>query len=229
MLDLGIVFIIIVFGAIGYYKGFVKTMITLLSSVIAFVLSFLIYPIINTFLKLTPIYTYVNKWIGSRLAGVEFGTGIQTQGNAIADSIGWLPRFVSEQIIRNNNQEVYKLLEVNDVGDYVGVYLTHIIISMVAVLVTWLILKILLTLFLNTTDAMVSHLPVISTVNKIGGLGVGVAKGLIGIWAICLIIPLLITYPYFSEIEYYITNSYLAQWLYENNMILRAFNSVFNI
>ncbi|WP_070000697.1 CvpA family protein [Cellulosilyticum sp. I15G10I2] len=229
MLDLIIIGIIIVFGMIGYYTGLLKTIITLLSSIIAFVLSFLMYPIINSFLKLTPIYGIINKWIASKLAHVEFGTGIQTQGNAISENITWLPKLMSEQIIKNNNQEVYKLLNVSHVGDYVSTYLTHIILSLLSLLVTWLILKILLTIFLNTTHVMVSHLPVVSTVNKIGGLGAGIGKGLLSIWIVCLLVPFAITYPYFAGIEAYIADSQLAKWLYENNMILVAFHSLLNI
>ena len=229
MFDLAIVFIIMVFGIIGYYTGFIRTVLTLLSSVIAFVFAVFIYPIINTFLKMTPIDTYINNWIANKLEGIEFGTMIQTQGKVIAENITWLPKVMSEAIIKNNNQEVYRLLEVSQIEDYVSVYITHIILSMISVLITWVALKILFTLFLNTTHAIVSHLPVVSTADKAGGLGIGMAKGILSIWLFYLLVPFLITYPYFSKIEGYIEQSYLAKWLYENNMILYSFDKFFRV
>jgi len=229
MLDLAIIVIIVLLGAIGYYKGLIKTILTLLSSIAALVLSFLMYPIVNSILKLTPIYTYMNKWITNRIADVEFGTGVQTQGNAIASHITWLPKFISEGVIKNNNQEVYKLLHVSNVTDYVSVYATNIVIGMLAILITWLVLNILLTLFLKTADAIVSHIPIVAEVNKVGGTIAGMAKGLLVIWVIYLLVPILITNPAFSKISEYIAKSYLAKWLYENNMILIAFNSIFNM
>lgn len=229
MLDLVIIAVIGVFGVIGYKKGFIKTVITLLSSVVALVLSLLMYPVVNTILRFTPIYTYMNKWISERLLGVDFGTGVQTQGSAISSNITWLPQLVSDQVIKNNNQEVYSLLHVSNVSDYISIYLTNIAVGMLAVIITWFVLKILLMFFLKTSDAIVSHLPLIGTVNKMGGAAAGMAKGLLAVWIIGLLIPILITYPVFSSVSDYIANSYLASWLYENNMILILFNSIFNV
>jgi hypothetical protein len=229
MLDLVILCIIILFGIIGYYTGLVKTIITLISSIVALILSFLMYPVVNTLLKLTPIYTYMNKWIGNRLTDIDFGTRLQSQGNVITNNITWLPKFMSEQIVKNNNQEVYKLLEVSNVKDYVSIYVTNIVIGMLAILITWLFLNILLAFFLKTAHALVSHLPVVSQVNKLGGGVIGIAKGLMIIWGIYLLVPIFITNPSFYKINEYMSESYLAKWLYENNMILIAFNSIFNV
>lgn len=229
MLDLVIIGIVLLFGAVGYYTGLIKTIITLVSSIVALILSFLMYPIVNSMLKLTPIYTYMNKWIANRISDVEFGAGVQTQGNAIASNITWLPKFISEGIVKNNNQEIYKLLNVSNITDYVSAYVTNIVISMLAILITWFILNILITVFLKTAHIIVSHLPIVSGVNKVGGAVVGMAKGLLIIWVIYLLVPILIIMPSLSKISEYIASSYLAKWLYENNMILLAFNSIFNM
>ncbi len=229
MLDLVIISIIVVFGIIGYYSGFIKSIITLLSSVIALILSLLLYPIVNMFLKLTPLYTYVNGWIADKIAHIDFGSGVQTQGSAIAKNINWLPAFISDQMIKNNNQEVYKMLNVSNVTDYVSTYLTNMIIGMAAVIITWLILKVLLVMFIKTTDAIVNHLPGVSAANKMGGLALGTTKGLLAIWGIYLLVPILIAYPVFSRLNEEITSGYIASWLYENNMILLLFQRVFKI
>lgn len=229
MLDLGIIGVILFFGIVGYHRGLIKTLMTLLSSVIALILSFIMYPMINALLRLTPIYTYTNKWVAHRIEGINFGTGVQTQGSAIIENITWMPSFISEELIKNNNQEVYKLLNVSSITDYISSYLTNIIISLLAVIITWLILKILLVFFLETANGIASHVPIVSNINKVGGGLIGIGKGLLAIWIICLVVPIIITYPIFEGINSYIIESYVGKWLYENNMILMAFNSIFNL
>jgi uncharacterized membrane protein required for colicin V production len=229
MIDLVIISFVLFFGIIGYYKGFIKTVMTLLASIAALVLSFLVYPVVNGFLKMTPLYTYINQWIEKRIAHIEFGKGIQTQGSVISENITWIPKILIEQIIKNNNAEVYKLLEAADVKEYVSIYLTNMIIGIAAILITWLILKLLITFFLATTHSIVSHTPVLSSINKLGGMLAGAAKGILAIWIICLIVPVLINYDFFAQINEAVNKGYLASWLYENNMILIVFEYVFNI
>ncbi|MDF2594043.1 MAG: CvpA family protein [Clostridia bacterium] len=229
MIDLVIIILVLFFSIIGYYRGFIKTVMTLLASVAALVLSFLVYPAVNGFLKMTPLYTYMNQWIEKRIAHIEFGTGIQTQGNVISENITWIPKILSEQIIKNNNAEVYKVLEVANVKEYVSIYLTNMIIGIASILVIWLILKLLITFFLTTTHSIVSHTPVLSSINKLGGMLVGTAKGVLGIWIICLLVPVFINYDFFAQINEAVSSSYLARWLYENNMIIIAFKYIFSI
>lgn len=229
MIDIIIITIIILFASVGYHVGLIKTTMTLVSSIAAFVLSFFIYPMIYSFLKITPLYFHIYDWLNGQLQQIDFGTGMQTQANSITQNITWFPKFISDYIIKNNNQEVYELLNVTHIEEYISVYLTQMVLNMVSLIITWIILKVLLTMFLRTTDNMISHLPIISTVNKIGGLGIGLIKGVLSIWLICLAVPFLITYSYFSDLQNNITQSYLGKWLYENNMILQVFDSILKL
>lgn len=224
MIDLIVVLIIAVFALVGYKRGLIESALTLLSSVAALVLSFIVYPIINMFLKLTPLYMRIYGGTFEKVKGIDFGKGIQSQGNAILENVTWIPNFLAEQIKNNNNTAMYDLLGVTTIQEYISTFITNMIISLIAILVTWILLKVVLAGVLRIIGSVIEHLPVISSFNHLGGLAFGIIKGLLTLSIIGLIIPLLITLPTFQEIEQLIEGSMIAKWMYENNLIILIYN-----
>lgn len=227
MLDIIVLVILLMFALVGSRKGLINTVLTFLSSLGALILSFILYPAVNMLLKITPLYTYINERVSQKIASINFGTGIQSQGNAITEKLTWLPEFISESLIKNNNTEVYKVLGAHNVMDYVSISITNIIIAMLALLVTWFILKFVLVGSLQMVGTLVAKLPVISSFNKLGGFCIGLAKGLLTFWIVVLIVPCIITNPDYQGLETYIQGSILFKWLYENNLILIIFKQLF--
>ena len=107
--------------------------------------------------------------------------------------------------------------------------ITQMLIGMLAILLTWIILKMVLGMSIKLLSSIIEHLPVISTFNKQGGMCIGVVKGLLMISIIGLILPILIEIPVISAFHSEIQTSYLGKWLYENNLIIIIYNNLFNI
>ncbi|PHV69275.1 hypothetical protein CS063_16605 [Sporanaerobium hydrogeniformans] len=228
ILDGIIVMVISAFGAVGYYRGFLKTIMSFASSFVAIIFAFIIQPIISSFLKLTPLYPIIYKWIGGRVEKVNFGVGVQTQGEAIRKSVTWLPDFISDSIVKNNNAEVYKLLKVSTIKEYVSESLTQVVLGILAILFAWLIIKAIFILLLASTDAVIKVIPIVSKLNRLSGFGIGVVKGVLGIWIVGLLLSVVLTSPHSSAIATLIQESSLTKWLYENNLILQAFSNMVN-
>ncbi len=227
MLDIFILVILLIFAVIGSKRGIIDTILTLLSSVGALILSFMVYPVVNSILKITPLYSRINEWISYKVSNINFGAGIRTQGKAITDNITWLPEFISESLVKNNNTEVYKVLGVQNIVDYVSISITNIVVAMLALLITWFILKCVLVGSLRMLGNIVAKLPVISSLNHIGGFCIGGMKGLITFWIVALIVPCVIAIPAYQDLETYIQASVLFKWLYENNLVLVIFKQLF--
>ncbi len=224
MMDLIVILILIIFAVIGYKKGLIQSIITLCSSIVALVLSFIVYPAINMILKLTPVYTGIYDGVFKKVEEIDFGKGIQSQGNAIIENITWLPEFLTMQIKNNNNTAMYELLGVKSIQEYISMYIANMIISMLAILITWFLLKVILVAVLRMLGSIIEHLPVISSFNHGGGLFFGLVKGILTLSVIGLIIPLFITLPAFQNISQSIETSILTKWMYDNNFILMLFN-----
>lgn len=224
MIDLIVILILIIFAVIGYKKGLIRSAITLCSSIVALVLSFIVYPAINMILKLTPMYTSIYEGVFKKIEAIDFGKGIQSQGNAIVENITWLPEFLTMQIKNNNNTAMYELLGVKTIQEYISIYIANMIISMIAILITWFLLKVILVAVLRMLGSIIEHLPVISSFNHVSGLIFGLVKGILTLSVIGLIIPLFITVPAFQDISQSIEASVLTKWLYDNNFILMIYN-----
>ncbi|WP_054742718.1 CvpA family protein [Cellulosilyticum ruminicola] len=227
MLDLIILGVLLIFAFVGMHRGLIDEIVTLLGSLGALILSFIVYPLINIILKLTPLYTYINEWVREKVVTIQFGNGVQSQGQAIVRNFTWLPDFMSETLVKNNNPEVYKALGANNIIDYVSISITNIIMSMLALLITWLVLKVVLVGSVRIIGKFVAKLPVISSLNKVGGFGIGIIKGLLTFWVITLVVPCIIAIPSYGGLETLIEGSVLFKWLYENNLVLLVFQQVF--
>jgi len=225
MADVVVIIFLLLFAGVGYRKGLIKSALSFVSSGVSLVLSFIVYPIVNMGLKLTPIYTSIYEGTLKKVQAIDFGSGVQTQGNAILTNINWLPAIMTQQIKSNNNPAMKELLGVQALEEYIATYATNMIISLLAILVTWLIIKVLFTGGLRAMGGVIEHLPVISTFNHAGGFIFGLIKGILILAAIGLLIPVFVDYPFSQALNEQIENSILTKWLYDNNFILLIYNN----
>lgn len=226
MLDAVVILILAIFALVGYKKGLIQSALTLFSSVAALALSFVVYPAVNMILKLTPIYTSIYSGSYEKLQGIDFGKGIQSQGNAILENVTWIPNFLAEQIKNNNNTAMYDLLGANTIQEYIATFIANMIIGMIAILITWVILRVVLGGVLRMIGSIVEHLPVVSSFNHLGGFAFGLLKGVLTLSLIGLLIPLFMTFPAFQEAEQLIQASIVTKWMYEHNLIILIYNQV---
>lgn len=224
MIDLIILAIILITALIAAKVGFIRTVYQLLSSVIALVLAFFVYPIIESILKLTPLYEGVKTWVRGLVPEVG-NIGLQAQSAMIQDSLQWMPDFITDKIVKNNNPEIYQLLGVNNLIEYIVTSVANLCIMGIAIVLCFILIKIGLTIGVGVLD-LVAKLPLLKTANKWAGFIVGLVKGVVIVWVICLIIPLLMMIPQFSELKTLIEQSILMDYFYNHNFILQIITSL---
>lgn len=229
MLDLSVIIVVSIFGIIGYKRGFIKSILTFGTSIIALVLSFIVYPMMTMLLRITPIYTWIYQTISKKVEDISFGGGLQSQGEAITKNITWMPDILVEQVKNNNNTAMYDLLGATNIKEYISLYVTQMLMGMLALFLTWVVLKIIITTVIKLLSGIIEHLPIISTFNKQGGVCLGIIKGILMLSIVGLIIPILIEIPSIQSIYLEIQSSYLSKWLYENNLIIMVYNYLFHI
>ena len=124
---------------------------------------------------------------------------------------------------------MYDLLGATNIKEYISLYVTQMLMGMLALFLTWVVLKIILTTVIKLLSGIIEHLPIISTFNKQGGGCLGIIKGILMLSIVGLIIPILIEIPSIQSIYLEIQSSYLSKWLYENNLIIMVYNYLFHI
>ena len=67
---------------------------------------------------------------------------------------------------------------------------------------------------------IVFNLPILSSINQIGGIAVGVLSTLIKVWILLAILSFITPLPMFNGIAEYIDNTFLVKLLYNNNLLV---------
>ena len=110
-----------------------------------------------------------------------------------------LPEVFKSLLSDNNNDVIYEKLGVKTFAEYVGEFLSKLIIHIVAFLCTFLLVTIVLRAIIFALD-IVSELPVLGFFNRLAGGVVGAAGGLIIIWLFFVVITLLYVTAFGREI-----------------------------
>lgn len=130
--------------------------------------------------------------------------------------------------MENNNTEIYKRLAVESFADYLGKYLSYGIINAICFLISFAIATILMYMILYAVDILTA-LPVIGTLNRIGGICIGCIQGLIWIWVIFLIITIICDTPAGIYLQGQIRSDPILTWIYNNNMLMKIVLQIFGI
>lgn len=131
-----------------------------------------------------------------------------------------LPEVFKSLLSDNNNDVIYEKLRVKTFAEYVGEFLSKLIIHIVAFLCTFLLVTIVLRAIIFALD-IVSELPVLGFFNRLAGGVVGAAGGLIIIWLFFVVITLLYVTAFGREIYQVIQENAILNMLYENNPLMK--------
>lgn len=131
-----------------------------------------------------------------------------------------LPEVFKSLLSDNNNDVIYEKLGVKTFAEYVGEFLSKLIIHIVAFLCTFLLVTIVLRAIIFALD-IVSELPVLGFFNRLAGGVVGAAGGLIIIWLFFVVITLLYVTAFGRKIYQVIQENAILNMLYENNPLMK--------
>lgn len=142
----------------------------------------------------------------------------ETQTNLIREA--GLPHFIEESLIENNNDATYKELGIRTFQDYIGAYVTRIVINIIAFLITLLLAGVIMRVLIYAL-AIMEKLPVIHGVNRLLGGVLGIGIGLIIVWIVFLVITLMYSSEAGQMCYKWIQESRILKILYDTNPILK--------
>ncbi len=122
------------------------------------------------------------------LSDINIPSDIQGQAIEGAD----MPEVFKNLLQKNNNSDTYAELGVKTFAEYVGKYLSNLIIYLVSYVLTFLVVTLILRAIIFSLD-IVADLPVLGFVNRLAGGIVGVLCAAIVVWIVFIIITLLYT------------------------------------
>ena len=209
---------------VGYKKGLVKIVASLLATVIIIVLVGMFTPSVSRWIrKSTPLESVIQKEMVKMLT--EEGEESSKEELPKEEQISMiekaeLPKFYKDMLLENNNKEVYKALGVENFMDYTGAYVAKVIADIIAFLVTFLIVSVVVRIAISALG-IIDKLPLIGGVNRLAGSVVGVGIGIVIVWILFIVVTLLYDTDLgrmcFENIE---TNPILKT-MYDNNLLMK--------
>jgi uncharacterized membrane protein required for colicin V production len=204
IVDLIIIAVVLLFIFLGYKKGLTGSLIKLLSFIIAIVVAFVLYkPVANAVIENTVIDDNIRTTLRATL-GVEDKTE-NTEEN------------VPSTIMDNINKEIENATD--EVKANVIDQTTITIVNIGSGIVIFLAVRVILVL-ISLFAKILTDLPVIKQVDKLGGLAYGAIEGIVIVYAVLAVISLTSVIWANNAVVTAIAKSSLGEMLYNNNIIL---------
>jgi uncharacterized membrane protein required for colicin V production len=221
---IAVVIFLAVYAIRGRQEGFIKTVFSIFSILIALVLTYEIQPYVSKTLQHNDkIVSYVEHKVDASVDLDKKEEGVSDQRSSIEGLR--LPKSLKKSLIENNNTEVYKALVVEKFEDYVSSYLAMVILNALSFVVVFLIVYVLLFIISRALDIL-SHLPLINGLNKTAGLLVGLLRGLVVIWILCILLTMFSSTKTSQLLYGYINDSYILSSIYDNNILLHIITNI---
>ena len=202
----------------GYHNGFIKTVFSICAVFIAVVVASLGSSTLGGILKDNEtIYEAIDNKVADTL-------NIDTEAKSNKEQQNYInslpvPDSLKEALVENNNNKVYELMDTSKFGTYVSGYITCMILNAIAFVLLFVVTLILVRVIANVLD-VVSKLPVINGINKIGGLFLGLLHGFVVLWILCLVLTIFSGTGIGEACFKAINESAFLSIIYNNNLLL---------
>ena len=240
-----VVAILLLSMAYGYRRGLIRMVFTSVLLVLTLVLTRLASPYVTEIVQnytglYDTVYTQMEGYLDKQVQKAAEESGVPLPDGVSADQVldqmtsGQqsqliqrlpLPENLRQSLQENNNSEIYKLIGAAGFTSYLAAYLSRLILNAVCSLLTFLFVSLVLRLLAVALD-IISHLPVIHTLNKVGGMLVSLLLGLAIVWVGFLAATALSGTVFGQEVLRSISENAFLSLLYQHNLLLQAVSGV---
>ena len=176
----------------GFRKGLVRTVVSMVSFFLVMAASSWLNPYVGDFIREKTTWQADIQQGCQEILLTEIEKQIDISGVSQNDFIKELPlpQGMKKKLIQNNTAEMYRQLAVENFTDYVSGYIAYGIINGIAFIASFLLAIIIIKVIMYAVDIL-TELPVISLLKRLGGLALGLVQGILWIWIIFFFIALL--------------------------------------
>ncbi len=214
----------------GATRGFLKISLSLFSTILLVALISFLNPYVSDALsKYTPLQKTLEK--KCKIAMFEkFSDEIEETRNpdmlSLEEQIQYieetyLPSFIKERLIENNNTQIYKELGVELFTDFASAYMARMVLRIVSFLVAFLVSLIVIR-FLIAMAGIIEMIPVIGGINRLIGMMAGGVIALLIVWVLFLGLTVMNSTELGKIGVQLINENEWLSFLYEHNLLLHA-------
>lgn len=203
-MDFIVIAIIAIFAAFGYKRGFLRSTLGILSLIASIALAWMLYPVVTDLLTSLGLSNIVFEKIQDVISSHIGITG----------QISTLPQFMRTAVAEGSAEIVASTTAA--VTETVMNIISFIAVLIIARIIIWIAQKLL---------TAVSKMPLIGFANKLAGLLLGSAQGILIIFILFSLIYAIVPMSDNSSLYNSIENSVIAGKIYDANPIINIFVS----
>jgi len=231
-LDFTMLIILAISAIIGYRRGLVHTVYRFVSFFLALFLAISLYPLVSGVLRESFVYEGIRDRIAeSTNMEAAFREYAPSPGISVAlpdrDAIDALPipEALRNLMYNNDTPAVRDILRVGTLEDFVAGFLANIVINAISLLIVFLVVMLLLKI-LGSVLHIVDWLPVVSSVNRLGGFAVGALLGAGVVWLGLVAFSIFFSTSSNEVIYNLVQGSSVTSWLLGNGWLLGGLSAV---
>ena len=215
---IGLVFLINV--VLGWARGFFRVLISVAAAIAGILLGLYFAPYISNYLKENTdtddkLAVYIEQKLEFSDKTEDKSKGVQVE---IIEELP-LPDVMKANILNNNNTETYDVLKATGVYDYISKSVAVVILNG-AVFLVLALMCIVVFKFMSLLIKGITSIPIIKSIDRIGGGVLGGLHGILMIWVFFLTLSITSTFSVSQIIIKQACESDILKLLYENNILL---------
>jgi uncharacterized membrane protein required for colicin V production len=226
LIDLGVLIVIALFAFYGLRRGLILTVFRFASFFASIALARYLYPYVSRSLRDTPLYGALKKLV---VDSMGLGSFFQNHANGLlaeADLSSLpIPGILKDLLISNNTPDIYSLLRVETIEDYISGFFANIIVNVLSIVLVFALSWVVLSIIGHMLD-LISRLPVLNSLNRAGGLAVGLLMGVAAAWIGLMLIGVLFATPAYPEVFAYMQGSQAAKWFFDSGFVMDLLTGV---
>lgn len=223
------------FGLHGYLRGLVRVLFSLVAIFLAIGLATALAPHTAEFLRnRTPLYQTIQEKCTEYIqesAGKNFEQKGLEEDKHNYEKFSFfgmeIPSEIQDFLGANAAEQANEMLEDSGVYEKLGKFVAEQVLQRAAWALSFSVVFILMVILVRVLD-LVAKLPVLNSINHMGGLFIGLIQGLLVVWLLFLLIVLCQGSDWGKQLMESIQENVFLKFLYDNNMIERFIMGMVN-
>ena len=129
------------------------------------------------------------------------------------------PQFMKDALIEHNKKKEKERLESKGFFDYIAIYLSRMVLRAIVFFGLLICLVIIFTIITKMLS-IAAHLPIINSINRIGGVLFGVGEALLVVWILFVGIAMLANTSVGVELYKQVEDNTFLTKLYDSNLLM---------
>jgi len=234
IVDIAAIAIIALSVLLGFYRGFIQSLLSMGACLLSLVGSFFLYPVLANGIQADQSiimnlihYTDASSRIGNLELAMQNVASMTSEGlSKVLENVN-LPLPLSELLRFNLENGVFSASGIQTVSDYVNHTILTFSINVLSFLVCFLVLYIVLSILINLLRA-VFNFPLLKQLDWLFGGVFGLLRGVVLCYAAFIVVPLILTITPIETVRTLFDESMLSAFFNNGNLTRMILNRRIN-